>query len=217
MKFLNKFYKILILTFILHACEFDKQTEHTYLRTTKDSVYYSMGVIVANEINKKGFSQIDYEKFMEGIKDYFENNLQISLSEASYLANKIAYYKTKQINTIKQQSSQKLTDYLDLEGGIKYKIIKQGKGKRPTPVSVVQVKFEGRLSNGNVFVSTKDETVKFVVNKSIKGWQIVLQHMPEGSKWDVFIPSELAFGSKGTKTIPPHENLFYTIELVKVE
>ena len=102
-----------------------------------------------------------------------------------------------------------------LESGVLYKIIKQGNGAIPTRTDKVKAIYEGRLIDGTVFDSS-EEGVDFPVTGVIKGWTEILQLMPVGSKWQVYIPQELAYGERETGSIKPFSALEFDIELVKI-
>ncbi len=103
-----------------------------------------------------------------------------------------------------------------LDGGVLYKVIKEGTGAIPTDTSTVRVYYEGKTVDGNVFDSsdkTKDP-VRLRANQVVKGFSEALTHMPVGSTWEVVIPQELAYGDRNTKDIKPFSTLIFTIELV---
>ena len=103
--------------------------------------------------------------------------------------------------------------------GLQYMVLKEGTGIKPTPTDTVTVKYSGQLLDGTVFDSTTDdETVDFPVNGVIPGWTEGLQLMSEGSEYRLFIPSELAYGSKGVKDrILPNSTLIFDVKLLKVK
>ena len=106
------------------------------------------------------------------------------------------------------------------KSGLQYKVIEAGKGKQPKPTDHVTVNYRGTLIDGEEFDSSysRGEPITFPVNGVIQGWQEVLPLMKEGAKWEVTIPSDLAYGERGTgHGIGPNETLVFTIELVKVE
>lgn len=105
------------------------------------------------------------------------------------------------------------------ESGLQYKVISTGKGKQAKATGSITAHYEGKLINGNVFDSSyrRGEPATFGVNQVIPGWQEVLPLMREGDKWQVFIPSDLAYGERGQgPIIGPNETLIFDIELIKV-
>lgn len=103
--------------------------------------------------------------------------------------------------------------------GLQYQVVKKGTGPLPTETSNVKVHYHGTLINGTVFDSSVDrkEPVVFPVNQVIKGWTEVLKLMPVGSKYKVFIPQQLAYGSADRGTIKPFSTLIFDIELISIE
>lgn len=108
-----------------------------------------------------------------------------------------------------------------LPSGLQYKILKAGTGKKPKPTDTVKTHYQGTLLDGTVFDSSieRKEPVSFPVTMVIKGWVEALQLMPVGSKWQLYIPSELAYGERGTPNgeIPPNSTLIFDIELLAIE
>jgi FKBP-type peptidyl-prolyl cis-trans isomerase len=108
----------------------------------------------------------------------------------------------------------------ELKNGILYKILTTGKGKTPKTSDWVKVNYEGKHVDGKGFDKSKEgEPARFRVDRTVPGWQEVLPRMREGDKWEVVIPSHLAYGAKGTGAgnIGANETLVFLIELVEVE
>lgn len=106
-----------------------------------------------------------------------------------------------------------------LPSGLQYKIIKAGKGETPKASDEVEVIYEGKLLDGTVFDSTTkhgNKTDKFKAGNLIKGWTEALTLMPVGSKWELYIPQELAYGSRQAGQIPPYSTLVFNLELVSI-
>lgn len=103
------------------------------------------------------------------------------------------------------------------ESGLQYKIITEGSGAVPTVDSVVEVHYAGRLIDGTEFDSSIKRGVpaQFGVTQVIAGWTEALQLMPEGSKWELYIPADLAYGPGGTGPIGPNQTLIFEVELLK--
>ena len=105
--------------------------------------------------------------------------------------------------------------------GLQYKVITMGTGERPKADQEVEVKYEGHLIDGTEFDSSykrNPQTTKFKCNQVIKGWTEGLQLMPVGSKFEFYIPQELAYGSRGMgDKIPPYSALIFTVELISVK
>ena len=103
-----------------------------------------------------------------------------------------------------------------LDGGVLYKVIKEGKGEMPKDTSLVRVHYEGKTIDGKVFDSSykRKEPVALRANQVIPGWTTALTHMPVGSVWEVVIPYDKAYGDRETPQIKPFSTLIFKIELV---
>ena len=133
----------------------------------------------------------------------------------SVLADNHSFFKKDPfIETYKQNLDVKV-----LDNGIAYKVIKQGNGKlSPSPLNEVETHYEGRFISGDIFDSSykRGRTSKFRLNQVIPGWTFILQKMVIGDKWEVVIPSHLAYGSRKVGPIPANSTLIFTIELVAI-
>jgi FKBP-type peptidyl-prolyl cis-trans isomerase len=105
------------------------------------------------------------------------------------------------------------------ESGIQYKVLKEGKGKKPTAESTVSTHYAGRLINGTEFDSSikRGEPASFPLKGVIPGWTEILQLMPVGSKWEVTIPAKLAYGENAPPAIGPNQTLIFEIELLEIQ
>jgi len=106
-----------------------------------------------------------------------------------------------------------------LESGLLYRVLTEGYGDIPTDKDEVVVHYTGKLTDGTVFDSSVDrgEPSKFMVGSVIQGWQEALQLMPVGSKWELVIPSTLAYGERATGNIPASSTLIFEVELLGIE
>ncbi len=104
-----------------------------------------------------------------------------------------------------------------LPSGLQYEVITEGNGPKPGPTTMVTVHYEGSLIDGKVFDSSykRGQPATFGVHQVISGWTEALQLMPKGSKWKLFIPSELGYGARGAGgSIPPNATLIFDVELL---
>jgi FKBP-type peptidyl-prolyl cis-trans isomerase FklB len=116
-------------------------------------------------------------------------------------------------------ANKKKKDVITRDSGLQYKVLLSGKGKQPTAESSITAHYRGTLINGSEFDSSyrRNTPATFNVNQVIPGWKEVLPLMHEGDKWQVFIPSDLAYGERGQGgAIGPNETLIFDIELLKV-
>ncbi|ADJ28039.1 FKBP-type peptidyl-prolyl cis-trans isomerase [Nitrosococcus watsonii] len=200
------------------------------LETDAKKLSYLIGYQFGQNMQQQGI-ELDKQAFMLALEDA----LQQTPSRLSPEQAKAA------MNAVQQQAQQKRTesgeknkatgkDFLktnkekegvvELPNGLQYRIIEQGEGKKPAAEDTVVVNYRGTLVDGTVFDSSyeRGEPVTFKVNGVIKGWQQALQLMPVGSKWKVFIPSDLAYGERGAgRLIGPNETLIFDIELLEIK
>lgn len=136
---------------------------------------------------------------------------QESMMERKYGANRKAGEEFLKANL-------KNKDVQQTASGLQYKIITKGEGAIPTNTQKVRVHYEGRLIDGKVFDSSiqRGQPATFGVNQVIKGWTEALTMMPAGSKWELYIPQELAYGAREQQAIPPFSCLIFTVELLEV-
>ena len=169
-------------------------------------------------------SVFNKEMFVEGFAAAVMGDELIPDSMARRLFDDAVALKTKKDNdaTIKEGETF-LAENKTKEGvvttgsGLQYKVLVKGDGDIPTTSDEVTVRYEGRLINGTVFDSSykrKDGTAKFRPDKVIKGWTEALTMMPVGSKWELYIPYNLAYGDRKSGSIPPYSTLIFTVELV---
>jgi FKBP-type peptidyl-prolyl cis-trans isomerase FklB len=106
-----------------------------------------------------------------------------------------------------------------LPSGLQYKILKAGTGPKPAASDTVACNYRGTLIDGKEFDSSykRGQPSKFPVSGVIRGWTEALQLMPVGSKWQLVIPSDLAYGENGNQGIPPNSTLIFEVELVSIE
>lgn len=140
---------------------------------------------------------------------------------ARHEANKEEMYGPNRDAGLKFLSENKKKEgVITLPSGLQYKIITEGTGDKPTEKDKVKVNYEGRLIDGTVFDSSykRNKPSTFQCNKVIKGWTEALQKMPVGSKWEIYIPYELAYGDRETGAlIKPYSTLIFEVELLDIE
>ncbi len=175
-------------------------------------------------------TSLSKENFLAGFIAGVENKSVISMEEAAnYVRTKA---ETIQKNAIekkyaeyKKENEDFLTKNKEKEGikttesGLQYRIVKEGKGKKPEATSRVKVHYKGTLIDGTQFDSSYDrkEPTSFNCNQVIKGWTEALTMMPVGSKWELFIPQELAYGANAPQGIKPFSTLIFEVELLDIE
>ena len=125
---------------------------------------------------------------------------------------------TNQKETLSNQTSE---EFVTTSSGLQYRILNEGSGDdSPGPESVVSVHYRGKLTNGLEFDSSykRNQPASFPVNGVILGWTEALQLMKEGDKWELIIPPDLGYGSKGAgNIIPPDSTLIFEVELIEIK
>ncbi len=188
---------------------------------------YSLGVSVGLNLKDQGFEIDSVEDFAKAMNDVLSgNDLAIPAEKVNEIVNK--YFQELQAKRAKEmQEGQKIffeengkrEEVTTTESGMQYEVFTEGKGEKPTPTDKVTVHYHGTLIDGTVFDSSiqRGEPATFPVNGVIIGWQEALTLMTVGSKWRVFLPSEIAYGAQGAgNAIPPHTPLVFDIELISI-
>ena len=192
-----------------------------------EKISYALGMSIAKNILVSGVKDLNIAEFVKGVEDVVSNsNTTLTPEEAQKLLNefftKLEDEKTKiqkEVGIDFLVENSKKEGVVTLPSGLQYKIIKEGTGKIPTANDSVECHYEGKLIDGTVFDSSyeRKQTATFGVTQVIPGWVEALQLMPEGSKWELYIPYNLAYGERGAgQAIPPFATLIFDIELVKV-
>jgi FKBP-type peptidyl-prolyl cis-trans isomerase FklB len=214
-----------IILFI--ACKTEKPKESVNLITELDSVSYSLGVNIGENI-KKQFEDINLDNFEAGIKDVLEKELEPKITDNQAQAIINSYFSKKQqkqsesvieegINFLRENG--KREGVTTLASGLQYEIIDDGTGPKPTIEDNVTTHYHGTLIDGTVFDSSVDrgEPASFPVGGVIKGWTEALQLMSVGSKWKLYVPYDLAYGERGAGgQIGPYSTLIFEVELISI-
>jgi FKBP-type peptidyl-prolyl cis-trans isomerase len=230
------------------SCGSDTSTtpdEQSLIVTFEDSLSYSMGINMAQNLPE---TQLNHDLVKEGMDDYWQkkqprlNNadrqtvlreFNIKNSQIERDAMQVAGEDAKELSRENKILGQEfLEDNKVKEGvrvrqrsGLQYKILKEGSGQVPDYDDVVTVHYTGSLLDGHKFDSSYDrgKPAEIGVNGVIKGWTEILQIMPVGSKWEVYIPHNLAYGETGIRgsklgeyVIPPSSVLIFQIELLGI-
>ena len=188
---------------------------------------YSLGVNIGEGMKQQGFSIEDFESFTNGLRDVYEKSIKIKPEEMNQILNdEYVRVQTEVVEAKKEEGDKfleenaKRAEVSITNSGLQYEVIKEGKGEKPTSEQTVTVHYHGTLPNGKVFDSSVDrgQPASFPVNGVIKGWVEALQLMNTGSKYRLFIPSELAYGAQGAGgDIGPHQALVFDVELISID
>ncbi len=219
---MKQVYLILIVVLMLGFQDISAQKEFNQL----DSVSYSLGVMFAKNIQEQGFSEIDLDLVLLGLKEATRDTATINAQQAnqvlsSYIQSKRSKEMNKNLIAGQQFLAENATkdSVVILESGLQYKVLTEGTGEVPTASDKVTVHYHGTLIDGTVFDSSiqRGTPATFGVTQVIAGWVEALQLMPVGSKWRLFIPSDLAYGSRGAgATIKPNSTLIFDVELMEI-
>ena len=170
------------------------------------------------------------ENFLAGFIAAVEENSLVTADSASvYVRTKSEEIKTKALEAkygeYKKENEEFLANNKSKDGikvtesGLQYRIIKEGKGEIPTKTSRVKVHYKGTMIDGTEFDSSyeRKEPTTFRADQVIKGWTEALTMMPVGSKWELYIPQELGYGSREAGKIKPFSTLIFEVELISIE
>ena len=192
-----------------------------------DKLSYALGLSMGNNFKSSGIQSLDIDDFANGVKAIYENiKPEMSYDEAKQIINEF-FTRMQQEMTEKNREigekflveNKKRAGVITLHSGLQYEVITEGKGAKPKATDRVKCHYEGQLINGQVFDSSvkRGEPAVFGVNQVIPGWVEALQLMPVGSKWKLYIPSDLAYGEKGAgEAIAPNSTLIFEVELLDI-
>ena len=188
---------------------------------------YSLGMSMATQLMQTGLENLDVEAFVKAFTEIMKNeDTSMSMEEATQHIQ--AYFSAKQNEMLEMNKqagelflaeNKKNENVVTLPSGLQYEILTEGNGKIPSAKDKVQCHYHGTLIDGTVFDSSveRGEPVEFPVNGVIKGWQEALQLMPVGSKFRLYIPSDIAYGDRAAgPAIGPNSTLIFDVELLEI-
>jgi FKBP-type peptidyl-prolyl cis-trans isomerase FklB len=203
------------------------------LKTEKDKFSYALGMNLGNSLHKQSVP-VDPAILQRGLKDALAGKTLMTDDEARAALMAVQTEMRKKMQDSMQaagEANKKEGDAFlaankakegvtTLSSGLQYKILTAGTGPKPTATDSVVCNYRGRLINGTEFDSSykRGEPSTFPVNGVIKGWTEALQLMPVGSKWQLFVPADLAYGDRGNGAeIGPGSTLIFEVELVSIQ
>jgi FKBP-type peptidyl-prolyl cis-trans isomerase FklB len=229
-----KYILVLSFSFFLISCSQSNKPSVTTFETKKDSISYSIGMEIGMNFQSQSV-EVNSNIFAQGFHDSYTESTP--LLEDSVMRRITQNYRQelrlKQDEKRKQQLEENtvggekfLAENSTKEGvivlpsGLQYKVINNGDGSIPKTTDKVKVHYTGKLIDGTVFDSSveRGEPSTFGVTQVIKGWTEALQLMRVGDKWEVYIPSNLAYGVRGKgPKIGPNTTLVFEVELLGIE
>jgi FKBP-type peptidyl-prolyl cis-trans isomerase FklB len=199
----------------------------TLMKTQTDSVCYALGMSLANFYREQGMKTINAGLVNKAINDVIKNGKtllteeQMNMSISNYLqqlkAEKAAG--NKKAGEAFLAANKTKPGVVTTASGLQYMIIKEGSGAKPTINDKVRCHYTGTLIDGTVFDSSveRGQPAEFPLNGVIRGWTEALQLMPVGSRWKLFLPSELAYGdNQAGPKIGPGSTLVFDVELLDI-
>jgi FKBP-type peptidyl-prolyl cis-trans isomerase len=198
------------------------------LSDPKEKTSYALGANFGSNLKSQDID-VNLDTVRKGIEDALNGKTKLSDAEMretfTQLRTQITAKREEKAKANKGVGEKWLAenatkkDVKKTASGLQYKILQEGSGESPKATDQVSVKYTGKLIDGTVFDTTErnaGQPRRFTVNGVIKGWSEALQLMKKGAKWELYIPSELAYGERGTGTIPGNSVLIFDVELVDI-
>lgn len=230
---------VLFITGLLWSCGTPRQGAETTSAETQmqetqktetqmDSLSYSVGILVAQNLKSQGLGELDATSLAQGISDVLGGGqTQVDVNQANAIVQGYMMQKSQEAGKENLEAGRKFLEengrregVTTLPSGLQYEVLRAGNGPSPKATDKVTVHYHGTLIDGTVFDSSveRGQPASFPVNGVIKGWVEALQLMKVGDKWKLFIPSELAYGSRGAGgDIGPNEALIFEVELISID
>lgn len=192
-----------------------------------DKISYALGLSIGNNFLTSGIKKLDINTFSKAVEDVLNDKQpEMTYDEAKAVINEFFTKLQEDKLAINLKAGQEFLamngnrpGVTTLSSGLQYEIIKKGDGALPKATDQVKCHYHGTLIDGTVFDSSvqRGTPATFGVNQVIQGWVEALQLMPAGSKWKLFIPSELAYGTSGAgQSIEPNSTLIFEVEVLDI-
>jgi len=192
-----------------------------------NKISYALGLSIGNNFLSSGIKNVDFDSFLKGMQDVINgNSVDMSYEEAQEVMND--YFSNLQAERLELNLkageeflaiNKNRPGVVTLPSGLQYEIEKDGNGPKPKATDQVKCHYHGTLIDGTVFDSSveRGQPATFGVNQVIPGWVEALQLMPVGSKWKLFIPANLAYGTAGAgQMIEPNSALIFEVEILDI-
>ncbi|WP_027328225.1 FKBP-type peptidyl-prolyl cis-trans isomerase [Marinimicrobium agarilyticum] len=220
-------------TAIMVGCsQSEPEQEPVKLETLEQKVNYVFGTNLAENLEQGGVT-IEPEAFALALRDKRDGN-EPRLSEEEMREVMKQFQEQEMARREKEQKAEAEANekeaqtffaenaekegVMETESGLQYKVLEEGEGAKPSADDTVTVHYRGRLLDGTEFDSSyeRDQPATFALNSVIAGWTEALQLMRVGSKYELYIPAELAYGPGGNGPIPPNSALIFEVELLEI-
>lgn len=198
------------------------------LKADKGQYSYAIGVQIAKNLKDQGLD-MDVAAFAAGAADVFSGKeLKMKDEERMAALRKMSEGMRGKEQAVAEENLKKGQTFLEsnktkegvkvTKSGLQYKVVSEGNGPTPKDTDEVEVHYRGKLIDGKEFDSSysRNQPAQFPVNKVIPGWTEALQLMKVGSKYELVIPPQLAYGERGNPSIPPNSVLVFDVELLKI-
>ncbi len=193
-----------------------------------DSLSYAFGITMANNMKNQGVDKPNFDQYIAAVKDSYNNSGLMTNEQAqAYLKEFIAKKQlienegNKKAGEAFLEANKSKSGVITLPSGLQYKVLTKGTGTvKPGLTDKVKTHYHGTLIDGTVFDSSVDrgQPISFPVNGVIRGWVEILQMMVTGDKFEIYVPYDLAYGSRATGAkIKPFSTLIFTVELIAIE
>lgn len=217
---------IVLVIFAFTTCNSTSSFKAAKPKNNNDSASYMIGISVGYSLKQQNVPDVNVSLIAKGIEEVLNDDSTVTAQEAQVFLN--AYF--NQLREIEAQKNKEEGEawllenkfkpgVIETESGLQYKVIEEGTGKTPAVTDRVKCHYEGRLLDGTVFDSSYDrgQPAEFGLRGVIRGWTEGLQLMKEGGKYELYIPSDLAYGPRGGgQVIGPNTTLIFEIELLEV-
>lgn len=204
------------------------------LETRMDSINYAFGIDIGNSLKTNEVEGVNPDLIKQGIAEVLDTTVSetFTAKEAQGIIRDFftevaqkqqekemkKYEGNKGAGAAFLEANKSNPGVVALPNGLQYEVLKEGKGKKPALTDQVKVHYHGTLIDGKVFDSSveRGQPAQFGLTQVIPGWTQILQLMPTGSKWKVFIPSDLGYRDRAAGDIPPFSTLIFEIELLEI-
>jgi FKBP-type peptidyl-prolyl cis-trans isomerase FklB len=218
---------------VLAACQNGAGSGSVTLKNQLDSVSYAVGLNIGQQ-SLRDSVYLNPDAIAAGLRDAKDTTKSL-IKPSQIQTIMMAFSQKMMAEKVKRDSTEAISNKAEgekflaenkskagvvtLPSGLQYKVLKEGTGPMPTMTDTVEVHYTGKLINGKVFDSSveRGQPAKFTLNSVIPGWTEALQKMKVGSKWELYIPSQLAYGPAPQQNIPGNSTLVFEVELLSIK